>query len=85
MIEFINGSDSSKLLGVIIIWITDRVWFCRYRFSEWALSNPAVWSYLRPILADNDGWLSLYPQQRGKNHFYKMYQSRFKGSGELVL
>jgi hypothetical protein len=25
-------------------------------FSEWALAKPDAWTYLRPILAENDGW-----------------------------
>jgi len=25
-------------------------------FSEWALSNPAAWAYLAPILIENGGW-----------------------------
>ncbi len=25
-------------------------------FSEWALAKPDAWTYIRPILAENDGW-----------------------------
>jgi len=38
--------------------------------SEWALQNPAAWDYLRPILAENDGWAAFIYTPRGKNHGY---------------
>jgi len=37
-------------------------------FSEWALSDPAAWGYLRPILAENDGWALFITTPRGNNH-----------------
>lgn len=39
-------------------------------FSEYALNNPAVWSYLQPILEENNGWALFNSTPRGKNHFY---------------
>ena len=39
-------------------------------FSEWPLQNPAAWDYLRPILAENDGWAAFIYTPRGKNHGY---------------
>jgi hypothetical protein len=38
-------------------------------FSEYALSNPAAWSYLRPILLENGGWAAFNSTPRGANHF----------------
>ena len=38
-------------------------------FSEYALSNPSAWSYLRPILLENGGWAAFNSTPRGKNHF----------------
>lgn len=38
-------------------------------FSEYALSNPSAWSYLRPILLENGGWAGFNSTPRGKNHF----------------
>jgi len=43
-------------------------------FSEWALCDPAAWDYIRPIIAENDGWAIFITTYRGKNHAYKMYQ-----------
>lgn len=37
-------------------------------FSEWALSNPAAWAYLGPILAENNGWAAFITTSRGRNH-----------------
>jgi hypothetical protein len=65
MIEFINGStwqavgsdNYGALIGSGHVGIV---------FSEWALSNPSAWAFLRPILADNGGWAFLSPRHAGK-------------------
>lgn len=41
-------------------------------FSEWALSNPAAWGYLAPILVENDGWALFITTSRGRNHAKSM-------------
>lgn len=38
-------------------------------FSEYALSNPSAWGYLRPILLENGGWAIFNSTPRGNNHF----------------
>jgi phage terminase large subunit len=43
--------------------------------SEWALANPLAWAYLRPILAENNGWSVFISTPRGRNHFHKMLQT----------
>ena len=42
-------------------------------FSEFALANPAAWGYLRPILANNNGWAMFVSTPRGRNHLYTLY------------
>ena len=42
-------------------------------FSEYALADPQAWAYLRPILADNDGFALMITTPRGKNHAYTLY------------
>src|SRR5512139_3434902 len=37
-------------------------------YSEWALSNPDVRAYLRPILTENRGWQIFNTTPRGRNH-----------------
>jgi len=41
-------------------------------FSEWALSNPAAYGYLAPILVENDGWAMFITTSRGRNHCKSM-------------
>lgn len=42
--------------------------------SEYALSNPAAWSYLRPILRENGGWAIFNFTPRGRNHAVAMFE-----------
>ncbi|MBI3716099.1 MAG: hypothetical protein HY255_08915 [Betaproteobacteria bacterium] len=39
-------------------------------YSEWALSNPTARAYLRPIVAENNGWQIFNTTARGRNHAY---------------
>jgi len=41
-------------------------------FSEYALSNPAAYGYLAPILMANNGWALFISTPRGRNHFHTM-------------
>jgi len=41
-------------------------------FSEYALSDPSAWGYLRPILLENGGWAGFNSTPRGNNHFKKL-------------
>lgn len=45
-------------------------------FSEWALSKPDAWSYLRPILAENGGWALFLWTPRGLSHATRAFESR---------
>ena len=42
-------------------------------YSEWALANPAVRGFLRPIITENQGWQIFITTPRGKNHAYKSF------------
>jgi phage terminase large subunit len=42
-------------------------------FSEYSLQNPDVWSFLRPILDENDGWAIFNFTPRGENHAKGLY------------
>lgn len=42
-------------------------------FSEYSLTNPAAWDYLRPILAENGGDALFMFTPRGRNHAWKLY------------
>ena len=43
-------------------------------FSEWSISNPESYSYIRPALLYNQGFAIFQGTPRGYNHFYEMYQ-----------
>ena len=43
-------------------------------FSEYSLQDPNVWGYVRPILAENDGWAIFVFTPRGENHAYDIYE-----------
>lgn len=42
-------------------------------FSEYSIADPKAWDFIRPILAENDGWAIFIYTPRGKNHGYKLY------------
>lgn len=43
-------------------------------FSEYAIANPRAYDFVRPILAENDGW-SLFPYTpRGRNHGFELFE-----------
>jgi hypothetical protein len=43
--------------------------------SEAALSDPAAYSFLRPMLKETNGWSMHVSSPRGKNHFYKLIEA----------
>ena len=52
--------------------------------SEWALCNQAAWAYLRPILAENNGWALFNTTPRGRNHAYRTFQAAQKEPGHFA-
>ena len=60
---------------------------CGVVFSEWSISNPRAWAYLRPILAENGGWAFFIYTPRGRNHGYNTLQTAIKSDdwfGEVL-
>ena len=53
-------------------------------FSEWALSKPQSYAYLRPILTENGGWAVFNSTPRGKNHAHRMFEALGKDSAAFV-
>ena len=45
-------------------------------FSEWALAKPDSWTYIRPILAENDGWALFIWTPRGRGHATRAFEAR---------
>lgn len=74
MIKFVNGSTwqvlgSDNFQGAIGSPPAGIV------YSEWALAKPSARAYLRPILAENDGWQLFITTPRGRNHAHTTYQA----------
>ena len=60
------GSDQyNSLIGTNFVGVV---------FSEWAVANPHAWTFIRPILAENDGWAIFPYTPRGMNHGYDLYE-----------
>ncbi len=43
-------------------------------FSEYSLQQPRAWDYIRPILAENEGWAVFNFTPRGRNHAWQLLQ-----------
>lgn len=54
-------------------------------FSEWALAKPQAWTYMRPILAENDGWAIFIWTPRGRNHATTAFEAREQDSEWFTL
>jgi hypothetical protein len=53
-------------------------------YSEWALANPAARAYLRPILAENNGWQLFITTPRGRNHAHATFTAASKEPGAFA-
>ena len=66
-IWYVTGSDNyDSLMGTNPVGVV---------FSEWSLSNPRAWDYIRPILAENGGWALFIYTPRGRNHGATMFEN----------
>ena len=43
-------------------------------FSEFAISNPRAYEFVRPILAENHGWAMFPYTPRGRNHGFELFE-----------
>ena len=41
-------------------------------FSEYSLQDPRAWSFISPILAENNGWAIIQGTPRGHNHMFEL-------------
>lgn len=51
-------------------------------FSEWSLTDPRAWDFVRPILAQNGGWAMFIFTPRGKNHGWEILEQARQLPGE---
>lgn len=72
-IEFKNGSvwqcvgsdNYDSLVGTNPIGVV---------FSEYSIADPRAWDFIRPILAENNGFAVFIYTPRGKNHGHTLYE-----------
>lgn len=50
-------------------------------YSEYMLSDPNAWSFIRPIMVENGGWALFNGTPRGRNHMYGLYDMATKEPG----
>ena len=82
-IEFLNGStwqvvgsdNFNSLVGSAPAGIV---------YSEWALANPTARAYLRPIIAENNGWQLFITTPRGRNHAHTTLKAAEKLPGAFA-
>jgi hypothetical protein len=53
-------------------------------YSEWALANPNARAYLRPIVAENNGWQVFITTPRGRNHALTTYRAAEQTKGAFA-
>ncbi|WP_293680032.1 hypothetical protein [uncultured Phenylobacterium sp.] len=74
-VEFGNGStwqvlgsdNYNSLMGASVAGVV---------LSEWSLAKPDAWTFIRPILLENDGWALFLWTPRGRNHATRAFESR---------
>ena len=64
IIRFLGSDNIDSIVGTNPVGVL---------FSEYSLHKPQAWNYLRPILAQNNGWALFNGTPRGKNHAYTLY------------
>lgn len=64
-IQLVGSDNIDRLVGTNPIGLV---------YSEYAMQDPRAYSFMRPILAANDGWALFISTPRGKNHMYDLYQ-----------
>lgn len=50
-------------------------------FSEYSIADPAAWDFIRPILAENEGWALFIYTPRGRNHGLALFETAQKAEG----
>jgi phage terminase large subunit len=83
LVELVNGStiqlvgsdQPDSLVGAGIV---------GYVASEAALSNPAAFSFIRPMLLETNGWSMHISSPRGKNSFYKLMEAHRNNHNSFI-
>ncbi len=73
--QLVGSDNTNSLMGSPPIGVV---------FSEYALSNPSGWAYIRPILLENGGWAMFNTTPRGHNHAEALFKLAQKEPGWFV-
>lgn len=75
IIQIVGADNFDALVGASPVHVT---------FSEWALTDPRAYDYVRPILRENKGSVAFIFTPRGYNHAHKTLQVARKLPGAFV-
>lgn len=75
IVQVVGADNFNSLVGASPVHVT---------FSEWALTDPRAYDYVRPILRENKGSVSFIFTPRGYNHGHKTLQIAQKLPGAFV-
>src|SRR3954465_9862016 len=65
MVQLVGADNFNSLVGASPVHVT---------FSEWSLTDPRAYDFVRPILRENNGSVSFIYTPRGYNHGWKTLQ-----------
>jgi hypothetical protein len=66
IIQIVGSDNFDSLVGANPVGVV---------FSEYAIANPLAWAYIRPMLAENNGWAIFISTPRGHNHFHRLFKN----------
>lgn len=66
LLQFVGADTIDRLVGTNPVGVV---------LSEMALAKPSVFDFLRPMLAQNDGWFVGQSTPRGRNHFFRLFEA----------
>lgn len=75
IVQIVGADNFNALVGASPVHVT---------FSEWSLTDPRAYDFVRPILRENDGSVSFIYTPRGYNHGHTVLQIARKLPGAFV-
>ncbi len=75
IVQLVGADNFNSLVGASPVHVT---------FSEWSLTDPRAYDFVRPILRENNGSVSFIFTPRGYNHGYRTLEIARKLPGAFV-
>jgi hypothetical protein len=75
IVQVVGADNFNSLVGASPVHVT---------FSEWSLTDPRAYDFVRPILRENNGSVSFIFTPRGYNHAYRTLEVAKKLPGAFV-